>query len=584
MDINSSATNTLTKNASSILEACRVEEVSDPDVTGLGVILSFILSVKIAMGTIFFAYFRRALRPEQYNAFDEMLLTTWPFRLVALPPQYSSDNVLEKARIAALERFILATSDQLLITGTSLLLVTVFIIAGVGGLNAQWSVFSYQIAVYLGYASWTVHLSTLIVLCEHFRHHSYPQNTRIGAMIFTCVLLFTTRLTGSSISFTENPAVSVSCGLKYFNIYGGKTSDGSFWAVVSDLLPFLGDLLVLVGMVTMFLLKLLDIYSSSIPGIRSLPWEVAWPRSLMRVIYWPLKCDNHQTTLQHIYGRQRYESAAHLLDKEAQYGRQLSLMVITTEADKSFVSDLIGILTLLTYVMGRLLSSLLSDNAPVKAVMNPNFGQVMPLLLLVLPMLNILDVSSEMKTMRNRQENMESRSTKYPIRGSSIYHRSGLEEGPKGSIVTTTSPTESGVGRASTPSSLEPLSIDHGLNTICIEEANVTVYSIQHMENIGLEINIFNIALRHKRASSIAMLYIGLKFIIYQTVAVLFSGAVPNSKSLVVANIPVGRAGLVLVYFGVLLGPPSVFVMKFGLPLWRSRSHLGKEIRALGMR
>jgi hypothetical protein len=344
------------------------------------------------MGAIFFGFFRRAIRPEEYNAFDEMFLATWPFRLIARPLQYDQDKTIEQARITTLQKLILATSDQLLITGASLLLVTIFIVSGLGGLNMQWSVFSYHIAVYLAYASWTVHLSTLVVLREHFRHHNYPQNTRIAAMIVTCILLFTTRLIGASSSFNWDPTMSVSCGLERFDLFNGYKYDGSMETLAFDIIPvLLGELGLQFSMAFFFLLRLVSLYSSIIPGIRSLPWEVSWPPSLMRIVYFPLRCDDYQSTLQRIYGIKRYEKAAKMLDEDK---KSMHIGDIVDEADKSFVNDLVNLVTLLTYTIGKLVSSLVRDDAPAAATITPNFGQIMPLLLLILALLKILDVSS----------------------------------------------------------------------------------------------------------------------------------------------------------------------------------------------
>ncbi|CAJ2507954.1 Uu.00g091400.m01.CDS01 [Anthostomella pinea] len=279
------ANNSTTTNKSALFDpSCYLDEIGDPDITGLGVILSFILSIAIAMIAIFYAYVRRSLRPDVYNGGDDIFLRTWPLRFVARPRQHGVGESSQIARAANIEKFILAMSDQQLVTGTSILFVTVLISAGAGGIDQEWSVFAYLIAVGLSYFSWSLHLATLTALRQHFRKLEAPQKIRIGVMTLTLLSLFAARLIGSSVSFTNNPSTSLRCAFAHFDMFDDDDAD-----IVSNLLSLLvGRFLLMCGMFVIFMRGLVEVSSGDIPVSRSLPWQVFWPPWLANVLFWGL--------------------------------------------------------------------------------------------------------------------------------------------------------------------------------------------------------------------------------------------------------------------------------------------------------
>lgn len=89
----------------------------------------------------------------------------------------SKDN-----RIEAVRHFFLALSDQILATGLAIL------VAGTAN-RCQLSLFEFNIVVSLGWFSVTTHLATLILLREYFLHNRIVRNLRIIAMLASIGLL-----------------------------------------------------------------------------------------------------------------------------------------------------------------------------------------------------------------------------------------------------------------------------------------------------------------------------------------------------------------------------------------------------------
>ena len=85
-------------------------------------------------------------------------------------------------RIEAVRHFSLALSDQILATGLAIL------VAGIAN-RCQLSLFEFNIVVSLGWFSVTTHLATLILLREYFLQNRIVRNIRIIAMLASTGLL-----------------------------------------------------------------------------------------------------------------------------------------------------------------------------------------------------------------------------------------------------------------------------------------------------------------------------------------------------------------------------------------------------------
>ncbi|KAF0327400.1 hypothetical protein GQ607_005261 [Colletotrichum asianum] len=148
---------------------CRaLADVEDPDVTGLGVVVSFMISMIFNFFAITMAYVFDWL-PEltDSNSIDETIRQNLRWFFSCSNDHSSPENVTRLKRIQAFEPFVLGMSDQQLITGVALAIVTMFMTFN-NNLSEKFSVCSFQIANRLGYFSCIVRLCTISLLCEHF--------------------------------------------------------------------------------------------------------------------------------------------------------------------------------------------------------------------------------------------------------------------------------------------------------------------------------------------------------------------------------------------------------------------------------
>ncbi|TQN68834.1 hypothetical protein CSHISOI_06633, partial [Colletotrichum shisoi] len=140
------------------------------------VVASFMVSFGLTYMAIIVAYIFRLFPESRYNSIDlavsrnlsPLRSNSFPLRL----PQWHSTRDSRTAketrikRVRAFESFILAMSDQQLITGVALLIVTTYMTFS--ELGESFSVYPFQVATRLGYCSCIVHLCTICLLREHF--------------------------------------------------------------------------------------------------------------------------------------------------------------------------------------------------------------------------------------------------------------------------------------------------------------------------------------------------------------------------------------------------------------------------------
>jgi hypothetical protein len=160
---------------------------------------------------VVYGYLSRSLPEEYYNELDSCLLTLFEMFLQWLPrlripkwnrkhnrehqeieptPKPPDEDLKKKAKeerddmkVESLQRFILALSDQQLVTGFAILTAGIL-----KSCTISW--WEFQIVVSLAWFSSTTHLSTLVILWEYLRDHPAVRNWRVGGMLAVLVLLF----------------------------------------------------------------------------------------------------------------------------------------------------------------------------------------------------------------------------------------------------------------------------------------------------------------------------------------------------------------------------------------------------------
>ncbi|KAI9880073.1 MAG: hypothetical protein M1830_005605 [Pleopsidium flavum] len=177
---------------------------ADPDVAGIGVIFSFIATALLTFGAIVHGYLSDSLPETTLNRLDRCVLEhlaqtcrrPWQKIQVALGRtslaecQATDSTAVPKARNQrqdALRRFVLALSDQQLVTGLAML------IAGYTK-RCSMSLYHFNIVTALAWFSSTIHLSTLTVLRDHLMDHPMVRTWRVIGMVSMLGLLLIAEL------------------------------------------------------------------------------------------------------------------------------------------------------------------------------------------------------------------------------------------------------------------------------------------------------------------------------------------------------------------------------------------------------
>ncbi|SPO02569.1 uncharacterized protein DNG_05242 [Cephalotrichum gorgonifer] len=199
------------------------------DIVGPGALAAFLTSSVITILAVLVAYLTNSLDEERMNVLDRRIvgafitfwkrrpLKTWTWTGTA-PPRTLSELDHEHARRArqeAFTRFILALSDQQLVTGLAIL------IGGVAGQN-RLSIYEFSVVLSLAWFSSTTHLATLDALREYLKENRRIRDVRVGAMLATLVLLvYTFGVTVAAIPLDNR--LPVQC---VFAERGGPPPDG----------------------------------------------------------------------------------------------------------------------------------------------------------------------------------------------------------------------------------------------------------------------------------------------------------------------------------------------------------------------
>lgn len=169
--------------------------------TILQVLVGFTATTLLTIGAIILGYLTKSLPEDDLTDFDrktvEKVASSWIGRTSAkawkaficisrrcllLRPPNKEDDLDENQRKEALQKFILTLSDQQLVTGIAIL-VACFI---------NWckmSVYEFNIVVYLAFCSSSTHVATLDVLQVYFQRNQVVRNWRMIGMVAIVLLL-----------------------------------------------------------------------------------------------------------------------------------------------------------------------------------------------------------------------------------------------------------------------------------------------------------------------------------------------------------------------------------------------------------
>jgi hypothetical protein len=144
----------------------------DPDISGIGVILAFLISAYVSFFVVLGAYLFGLVEPKLLSAADVRFM-----RIQSRIDHYSQLHQL-------LQHAILVLSDQQIVTGIAIMA------AGFVGLRSgDTDVYHYQIVLYLAWLSSSVHLSALTFLRPFLESHPAVRSWRLVGMVVLFFML-----------------------------------------------------------------------------------------------------------------------------------------------------------------------------------------------------------------------------------------------------------------------------------------------------------------------------------------------------------------------------------------------------------
>lgn len=148
----------------------------DADISGIGVILAFIISAYITFAAVLVAYLSGFVDASQLGSIDQAIFHVTPYS----PSSKGRRSIIHKY----LREVVLALSDQQIVTGIAIMG------AGFQGLRTgRTSVYHFQVVLYLAWMSSSVHLSAITLLQSYLRKRRGILMWRLTGMIVLLILL-----------------------------------------------------------------------------------------------------------------------------------------------------------------------------------------------------------------------------------------------------------------------------------------------------------------------------------------------------------------------------------------------------------
>ena len=329
-----------------------------------------------------------------------------------------NEDVIVKSRLdrarnrrsKGLERFILTLSDQQLVTGLAVL------IAAYINLRTR-SMYHYRIIVALAWFSSTTHLSTLAVLRVYFTDHPKIRNWRVVAMVAVLGLLVVAQFTsslGADASIPSGCIFQTLPGSDFSNNSDNSTSISNSTAnspiSTLDPLSITQLLLILIFLAASYSNRICPLYSHD-PDWAVQYWLVDTIMeklgmgsrfdNIEKIIIASSHCSRTEqgTILRSIRDRRRLANHLNFLmtNRPGRLAQILSeISFINREIGNTFLSELLTLTFGVTYGIAQVVVA--RENCPPAGLVGDQnamgFGQLVPLLLMALPVLAAGEVYS----------------------------------------------------------------------------------------------------------------------------------------------------------------------------------------------
>ncbi|KKY17270.1 hypothetical protein UCDDS831_g06438 [Diplodia seriata] len=395
-----------------ITRSCGTDNPYDVDIAGIGVLVSFVATAAFTLLAILLGYLCECLPGTQTNHVDQAVTVTVTTcvkfcfspslsRIEKLRDRLSSRHLhhkqyqeaLTKKWSAALERFILAMSDQQLVTGIAIM-VTIYT------KSCDISIYSFQMAGALAWFSSTTHLATLTILTAHFDSHRIARNFRAVMMVAMMFMLAAAQIISNSESVQHSAT----------DIYFGCALKKSFKLSPIDGYEVANLSLIIAWLILSYASRMISLYSAHVKS--SYSWPTRQIASIFRLeIQEPTAEDDSLEKLEKIMqavderlrnGPLRRWSALRRVCVWYTYFFSLAGAIERALAN-SFLWHLIWLLFGATFGISQVISIRKDYPVPYRKEQETEtlnkwgFGQILPLVLLALPVLTGLEAYFETK-------------------------------------------------------------------------------------------------------------------------------------------------------------------------------------------
>ncbi|KAK3376299.1 hypothetical protein B0T24DRAFT_591977 [Lasiosphaeria ovina] len=198
------------------------QTAADPDVAGIGIILSLLSMTALSHVAFVVAYFSFGLPQAAYTTLDTLVVAHVRSKWFRLAPVPAEPDDLRRARVAGFEAFILSLSDQSLIIGIAILVAVFTQLCSI-------STFSMIISSDLAFFASSAHLLTLVALREYFSARGRERWLRIPCMVALVALL---RAAFLLRAFAADPQKSLACAVQSSEFYD-LSYELSYWVAVT---------------------------------------------------------------------------------------------------------------------------------------------------------------------------------------------------------------------------------------------------------------------------------------------------------------------------------------------------------------
>lgn len=293
-------------------------------------------------------------------------------------------------------------SDQQLITGVALTITTTFM-TFTDQLSESFSVYSLQIATRLGYLSCIVHLCLISLLREHFDTNRCSRNFRVIVVALFLILLIICMVISESVTLRFNRRISVKCARQNFRFVDTERPQ---YVVFSDEVVVVFNLAVLIFVIVSgYLRRFFELYHKD-----ARTESHYWSQWSLRTIFGDGARDAYDEV------RPDVKSLLHNLREYHRHvePRQVHGCLTQDRGGRGWKSKLDHEILVLRIWIESLATSLLWDiiwlsfyivfgmgsfwnfyaDAGLEHSMEPNFGQVVPLILVCLPFLSAWEAYS----------------------------------------------------------------------------------------------------------------------------------------------------------------------------------------------